>query len=415
MKKILISLLLFCFSFSLFAGSDFKDSFNQSKIDKYLRDFNTHINFVSLDEAENTVIEQSNDMRSYNNYYDGYFYIIETIIQSNFGTVALAKNDVNLGEKWHRRAIETLMSGKKEHHKILKSEKATKELWANIGMSLFSVVMNSKLIETGYTGQMIVPQWIELDVDKTKIPVSETMEGYYGNDIKRFPVIPGYNFLSAIGRIKSEDGSCTGSVVSPRIILTNWHCTGNKLSVNFEKLYETKSYKVTRYLTYKGWDIPYNEKENQDDGFKNDWALLVLDTEVEGGSLRIQSRFTKAMLKSMRRKLFIAGYSADIQNGTFLTADYGCSASDIVEPINGGSGILKVDCRKDRGSSGSPILIAGTNRIVALNAFGSNGVNSQGQKNLCINLKECSGGGPDMRIISKELRKIRKMIINGEI
>ncbi|MEW8419254.1 MAG: trypsin-like serine protease [Candidatus Thiodiazotropha endolucinida] len=415
-NKIIIFAILVLYSTIISAESFLAKHYDLSILQDHFGQMYGHFITNSLDVGEKTVTDNSNSYRMNEGYHEKYLYVVEAIEQSMFGTHALSKHDIERGEKWHRQAINSLINGKHDHFQKLQQEKQSKETWLNLAMIAFSSIANYKMGKAGYIGAPLIPTWINLDIDISDIPEAETMSGYYGNDIRRFPVLPGTGFLAAIGRIKNSKGYCTGSLVSPRIALTNWHCVSDSMTLMFERLYETRSYTVIKYLTFNGWNVPYDEEFNHSTNFRNDWALLVLDRDVPTPPLRIQSRFTTKMLRSLQKRLFIAGYSGDLDAGKFLTADYGCSPTDYLAPENNYSGVVKNDCRKDKGSSGSPVLISGTDRIVSLHAFGIGPMDATGKQRItCSKLDKCIGGGPDMSVIYKKLREVRGLIINNQI
>jgi hypothetical protein len=110
----------------------------------------------------------------------------------------------------------------------------------------------------------------------------------------------------------------------------------------------------------------------------------------------------------------MAVYSGDLDSGSFLTMDFGCSVTSYASPINSSSGIVRYDCRGWKGSSGGPVMIAGTDRVIALNLFGGLQWHASGREKTCTEKLECIRGGPDLSKIYPALRSLRQEIIAGK-
>jgi V8-like Glu-specific endopeptidase len=186
--------------------------------------------------------------------------------------------------------------------------------------------------------------------------------------VVRVPVTPDATPFIWTGRMYIRDyTSCTGTVVARRIVLTNAHCLGKggeRPAVPHILFRLERTEQETEWWVH-AWHTAGGSFRDWDGRPENDWALLVLakpwtvldyfpDVAPE----------TPADVRAGAAKLMMAGYSADLSRGAFLTLHHGCEGAP-----SSPEGLLHNNCDSHKGSSGSPIYsAAGGFRIVALNA-----------------------------------------------
>lgn len=187
----------------------------------------------------------------------------------------------------------------------------------------------------------------------------------------RIPVVPTTGFLRYIVRVNSENNngasSCTGSFVGPNIVLTNFHCLGDKMSVIRDSLAIKEKFNVVkRHTAFGSSATPANVKFSEYS--KDDWALLEIDgIRSDRNNYLLVAPSSPTTVNST----ILAGYSSDVSAGNYLTADVGCSMSkdDVRNRL-----ISK--CSAFKGSSGAPVLSVTDQRMII--ALHNAGDNSQG-------------------------------------
>lgn len=192
----------------------------------------------------------------------------------------------------------------------------------------------------------------------TVLPTPEMMQkGLPSGTVLRFPIRVERPPFSNIVKFKSDKSSCTASMVSPKIGITAAHCmslTGapvrpSNMTVQRNGIFESKEMKIIRYYTHKGQNSGWDTQR------ANDWLIFETDIPSEGSS-----NFSKVLAKippevsSGKEKLMLAGYSADLNTGSYLTLHYGCN---IKKGQDFKSGIYYTNCENAKGSSGAPVMM----------------------------------------------------------
>ena len=206
------------------------------------------------------------------------------------------------------------------------------------------------------------------------------LDVFFGADDRTFPSPSEYPW-SAIGRVESNDGYCTGTLVAPQVVLTAAHCLylgtdGRTLVVptrfraGVEGAASVGGSQVVDYRVPAQFDIDLYERGPEVDGY--DWALLFLAEPVgeTAGWVAVERTRRKELeqLRGAHEPIVQAGYSYDAAH--LLSAHLGC-ALDAVHDDN----TISHQCDSLQGDSGSPLLIAreGGYRLVALDSAAYDG------------------------------------------
>jgi V8-like Glu-specific endopeptidase len=172
-----------------------------------------------------------------------------------------------------------------------------------------------------------------------------------------------------IVRIRRGESFCTGAIVGRYFVLTNQHCVRDKfgspvsvpITVHQEVLVVEKNAGASgqpspvnlkvRDISEDGWvvDSVSPETGNWQQHSEHDWVVLTLKTHEFDHWLQIASLPADAPSDELPR-VALAGYSGDLDDGMYVTMDWGCKIEDVSESL------LKHGCRRWKGASGSPVV-----------------------------------------------------------
>jgi protease YdgD len=165
--------------------------------------------------------------------------------------------------------------------------------------------------------------------------------------------------LSAIGRVNVVTGAgrrthCTGTLISPRHVLTASHCLFNRdrdmwvhpSSVHFVAGYARGEYKAhARAVSYqKGADIPLADPP-EPRSLSKDWALIELEEPMNLRPVRVRSEPPLPEDQIVR-----AGYRSD--RAHVPSVQQGCTARAVSKPAP----LLLHSCPSVHGESGAALL-----------------------------------------------------------
>ena len=186
---------------------------------------------------------------------------------------------------------------------------------------------------------------------------------------------------------KSSSWNCSAAIIKSGKILTAQHCVmdekgklATKFSIRYEYLqagyeYSTKTSKMERKsLSYKGeWTLKTAKRHYLND-WKNDWAILTPKESLKdlpywlkhGMHVVNKNEFNTFSKNLNSSKVAVAGYSSHLNQGKYITMDWGCS------PIGISNNLLFHNCKGFKGDSGAPVVIANgpsKNKIVGVTSF----------------------------------------------
>jgi len=204
-------------------------------------------------------------------------------------------------------------------------------------------------------------------------------EGGFGGYVSRLA-----DHSQAIVRVLRGSSSCTGFLVRPKVVVTNQHCIretpGAPLAADirvtqsvlwvgtmFRDDDEISPLEMLVRPVREGGIVSVSKdtrRETQD--WAADWAVLELDRPMD--NMPGLEFVTPEELGELTEpiKIAIAGYSGDLDDGAYLTMDWGCDLTSL-RPY------ASYACAGWKGASGAPVIITeGRHRgkVVAVNAAG---------------------------------------------
>lgn len=220
---------------------------------------------------------------------------------------------------------------------------------------------------------------------------------------QRLPMLSREYPWSTVGKIimigkDDREYSCTGTLISKALVLTNAHCLYEKNKL-FPKMFFLPNLINGRLRTrndvaivknvWSGTHKPDNEPES-------DWAVLQLNKPLgeKYGFLKWRS-VPLSVLQQYKNRISVAGYSGDYPDPKVyhdLSAGKGYTAGVHMEcsVLGESEGMLVHDCDTNPGASGSALItkIDGAYQIVGLHARGGKDRRGQGVANYAVRISQ---------------------------
>lgn len=229
------------------------------------------------------------------------------------------------------------------------------------------------------------------------------------------PVVARSDHTQHVVRVVSTNqndrrSQCTGGYIGDGLVITAQHCIQsrdgrrNRDVVVLHDYSYPRTRDLGRLLELRDTAVEFRVQEiatpseSWADSWEHDWAVLRIQIParfnpdfINGWSnyalFPIDLNFAYAiyLAEGIPLRISVAGYSSDVDEGRYITMDWGCEVS------GRGGRIVQHSCRGWRGMSGAPIVIANgplKGAMVAIHAFGDGSGRDSGS--------DSRGGGPEL-------------------
>lgn len=309
---------------------------------------------------------------------------------------AVERGNIEDGRRLFAEAVHTLAQDEQRLVTLTKEDDDNRQMAGNVvslGLVGLAAGLDYKTVQAGtYQANTSVLNALNnsnlVNVLSQRHDTTDQLKLFLGEqprdtDGVRMIVMPALNGpMSLVGRVIWNNAgalmSCTGTLVGPRVIVTAAHCfsegyrkaQANEVSFTISSPSYTNTANAVRIIT------PTEIWHDKD--WENDWAIVVLDHNPSASQdyLPTDGTFNPATRashwsSSLRSRLFLAGYSSDLNDGRFLTLAANCS----LDSTHAGR-IGRHRCPSWKGSSGGAIMVkhgrAGNDAysIIGIQSFG---------------------------------------------
>lgn len=225
-----------------------------------------------------------------------------------------------------------------------------------------AVAAKQNAIDAEREGLFALPAFAKWSDDGVRVTVPHVIgKQVVGGKIvfrSQLGALNGVFHIPGIVRIVKNGGTCTGAIVGPRLVLTNRHCV---VAGDNQTLLSKEGLGVKQLRTRQFDDGPGSEAstfavmavhtsslhEPLTDS-ADDWAFLEVGKPF-GGAGYLPLVDPTRLAEAGEFRVAVAGYSADLNQGSEITMDWGCRARWLKRA-------LFHRCRMWNGASGSPIV-----------------------------------------------------------
>jgi V8-like Glu-specific endopeptidase len=310
-------------------------------------------------------------------YYDGELYLDHSEYLANIAWTELDQGRVREAKTTYTSVIVNLQNAEASHRELLAQRDSTKNeigLGLNLGMmfglAAFGATGTPEQAQAAQNaiGMIGNAPLFPIDIDTTGEVVAYAGVEFLDEDAVRMPVHATLGPLASIAKLIGPSHSCTASLVGQALALTNSHCVvdeGNidkgPFTLRFDRVGGFEEVPVVEVIRP---DVVHVDKD-----WENDWALLRLAYHPAGRPfLQILDPDSADREIANHAPIAVGGYSGDLNDGRFMTLDWGCSFLD--DSI---ATVLTYDCATFKGASGAPVLLTeGAHRyaLIGVNAGG---------------------------------------------
>jgi hypothetical protein len=314
---------------------------------KHLLDGNYDEAAASLDEATEIITSKSKLAGG-----KGAFFRDEARLLALQAGIEFRRENISLAASKWRDSFEIQYKGLSAQHQVNKNN------------AIFVDVL-ATAVSAYAAGKASGGRPYSIPIQSTEIPKPMMIKiGGPESTVFRFPVQVESHPFDAVVKLRrlasqTDGGSCTATMVTPKVGITAAHCMSvngeainpKLLSIKKMGIFDTPELQIVKYFTHQG------EDKGWDTNRVNDWLIFVTEKSYEKFGV---DKFPKVLEKmpdavaTGTQKIMLAGYSSDLKKGFYLTLHHGCH----LKPSQKQSAkVIYTDCETETGSSGGPVFL----------------------------------------------------------